>query len=348
MKTIAEKACRLLDRGAPFVLATIISHLGSTPRTAGSKMIVTADGRGIGTIGGGLLEAAVMARALELIPSGQSAVMPFDLSDETVASMDMICGGQAEVLLDCVCPSDADRAVFGKWRQILAEGAPGCFLTVVMTEGEAVDRVSHGIIGAGGDIQGIFSLADFEREKIMAAAATPGVKTLAFDNAFVVVEPAGRMCAAHFFGAGHVARPTAHLAALVGFRVHVYDDRREFANRERFPDAYAIHLLESFDQAFEGPAPGADDFVVILTRGHLHDQNVLAGALATNAGYIGMIGSRKKRATIYRSLLDQGIAQAAIDRVHSPIGLAIGAETPEEIAVSIVAELIAVRAGDAP
>jgi xanthine dehydrogenase accessory factor len=348
MKTIADTACDLLTRGKTFVLATIVSHLGSTPRTSGSKMIVTADGRGIGTIGGGLLEAGVMARAVELIPLGQSAVMPFDLNYDTIASMDMICGGQAEVLLDCLRPGNAERAVFEKWRQILTEGAPGCFLTIVMAEGEAVDRVIHCLITAGGNIQGIFPLTDFEREKIMAAAATPGVKTLAFDGAFVVVEPAGRVCAAHFFGAGHVARPTAHLAALVGFRVHVYDDRREYANRERFPDAHAIHLLETFDQAFAGPAPGPDDFVVILTRGHLHDQNVLARALSTRAGYIGMIGSRKKRKTIYRNLIDQGISQADIDRVHAPIGLAIGAETPEEIAVSIVAELIAVRAGITP
>ena len=344
MKTIAENACRLLAQGETFVLATIISHMGSTPRTSGSKMIVTADGRGIGTIGGGLLEAGVMARAVELIPRGQSAVMPFDLTYETIASMDMICGGQAEVLLDCVSPGDANQAIFDAWRQLCATGEQGCFLTIVMAEGNAVGRISHCLIRSGSDIQGAFPLTGFERDKIMAAGASPGVKTLAFDGAFVVVEPAGRVCAAHLFGAGHVAQPTAHLAALVGFQVHVYDDRPEYANRERFPDAHAIHLLETFDRAFDGPALGMDDFVVILTRGHLHDQNVLARALTTGAGYIGMIGSRKKRHTIYRNLRDQGIHQEAIERVHSPIGLAIGAETPEEIAVSIVAELIAARA----
>jgi xanthine dehydrogenase accessory factor len=211
-----------------------------------------------------------------------------------------------------------------------------------------VNLVSHCLVYPGGEIQGIFPLTDFERKKIIAVASTPGVKILALDDAFAVVEPAGRVCAAHLFGAGHVAQPTAHLASLVGFQVHVYDDRREYANRERFPDAHAIHLLETFDEASDGPVLGADDFVVILTRGHLHDQNVLAQTLSTGAGYIGMIGSRKKRRTIYRNLLDQGIAQQDIDRVHSPIGLSIGAETPEEIAVSIVAELIAVRAGTTP
>jgi xanthine dehydrogenase accessory factor len=348
MNTIAQTACRLLARGETFVLATIVSHMGSTPRTSGSKMIITADGRGIGTIGGGLLEAGVMARAMELIPRGQSTVMPFDLSYETVASMDMICGGQAEVLLDCVTPTGLNRAVFEDWRQILEQNKKVCFLTTVMAKGDAVDQVTHSLIRLGGDIEGGFPLNEIEREKILAATDTPGMKTLSFDGAFVVLEPAGRVCAAHLFGAGHVAQPTAHLAALVGFQVHVYDDRREYANPERFPDVHAVRVLETFDRSFDGLALNADDFVVILTRGHLHDQNVLAQALSTAAGYVGMIGSRKKRQTIYRNLLDQGVSQSAIERVHSPIGLAIGAETPEEIAVSIVSELIAVRAGVHP
>jgi xanthine dehydrogenase accessory factor len=348
MNTIAPTACRLLAREETFILATIMSHKGSTPRTAGSKMIITAAGRGIGTIGGGLLEAGVMARAEGLIPRGQSAVMRFDLSVETIASMDMICGGQAEVLLDCITPTDTNRAVFEAWRQVLEQNEKGCFITVVMVEGDAVDRVSHRLVRPGDDIESDFPLTGAEREKIAAAIETPGMKTLAFGSAFVVLEPAERRCAAHLFGAGHVARPTAHLAALVGFRVHVYDDRPEYANRDRFPEAHAVRVLETFDRSFDGLSPNADDFVVILTRGHLHDQNVLARALATTAGYIGMIGSRKKRQAIYRNLRDQGATQQDIDRVHSPIGLAIGAETPEEIAVSIVSELIAVRAGVQP
>jgi xanthine dehydrogenase accessory factor len=272
MKTIAETACRLLEQGATFVLATIVSHTGSTPRTAGSKMIVTADGRGIGTIGGGLLEARAMARAAEPIPSGKSALMPFDLSDETVAALDMICGGRAEVLLDCVAPSEANREVFKEWRRILADLRPGCFLTAVRTAGGDVADVAHAILGEADDLRGAFPLSAVARQRV----------------------------------------------------------------------------LESFEGCFDGPALNGEDFVVILTRGHLHDQTVLAGALATGAGYIGMIGSRRKRNTVYGNLRHAGVPQDALDRVHAPIGLAIGAETPEEIAVSIVAELIAARAGGPP
>ena len=348
MKSIAETACRLLREGATFVLATIVSHTGSTPRTSGSKMIVTADGRGIGTIGGGLLEAEAMARAVELIPLGQSAVMPFDLSYETIASMDMICGGRAEVLLDCVAPGDTDLAVFEAWHRMLAEHRKGAFLTVAVGRDRKIERVHHALVGEPGGLKGSFPLSGAARDKVMAASGTDAVQTLAFDEGFVVLEPAQRVFRAHIFGGGHVARPTAHLAALVGFRVHVYDDRREFANPERFPDAHAIRVLEGFPGCFDGLSLNAEDFVVILTRGHLHDQNVLAGALRTGAGYIGMIGSGRKRRTIYGNLREEGVSKEAIDRVHCPIGLSIGAETPEEIAVSIVGELIAARAGVRP
>jgi xanthine dehydrogenase accessory factor len=159
-----------------------------------------------------------------------------------------------------------------------------------------------------------------------------------------VVEPVGGICRAFLFGAGHVARPTAQLAAMVGFAVSVADDRGEFANAERFPDADEIRVLDSFENSFTGLELGRDDYVVILTRGHLYDKTVLAQALKTRAGYIGMIGSRSKRNTIYAALFEEGVSQADIDRVHSPIGISIDAETPEEIAVSIIGEMIQHRA----
>jgi xanthine dehydrogenase accessory factor len=345
MKTIVQAACDLLGKGEAFVLATIVSHAGSTPRTSGSKMIVTADGRGIGTIGGGLLEAGVMARAVELIQREQSAVMPFDLSHDTVDGMDMICGGQAEVLLDYVTPTQMNRTVFDRWRRMLDERQKGSLLTAFIGSGNDAGVAAHCLVTFTGGIVGDIPLSDSDREKVLATAAeTSAVQALAYDGAFVVVEPAPRECTAYLFGAGHVARSTAEVAAMVDFRVSVADDREEYANRNRFGDASEIRVLESFDDAFSGLLVERDDLIVILTRGHLHDKTVLAQALNTNAGYIGMIGSRKKRKAIYGALLKEGVSQTDIDRVHSPIGLSICAETPEEIAVSIVAEMIRHRA----
>ncbi len=345
MRMIPQAACDLLEKGKSFVLATIISHTGSTPRTSGSKMIVTADGRGVGTIGGGLLEAGVMSRAVELIEQGQSAIMPFDLSIDTVETMDMICGGQAEVLLDCVSPTEVNRTVFDRWRRMLDDGQKGSLLTLVTGAENTVGTIAHCLTTTDGVLVGDFPLPDMEREKVLALAAeSSAVRTLALNAAFVVIEPTQQVCTAYLFGAGHVARSTAVMAAMVGFGVSVADDRGEYANRERFNDATEIRVLENFGNAFSGVAIGREDLIVILTRGHLHDKTVLAQALNTDAGYIGMIGSRKKRNAIYGALLKEGFSQADLDRVHSPIGLSIGAETPEEIAVSIVAEMIRHRA----
>jgi xanthine dehydrogenase accessory factor len=148
----------------------------------------------------------------------------------------------------------------------------------------------------------------------------------------------------YIFGAGHVARQLARLTKMADFYTVVLDDREEFANRRRFTNSDEIVVLESFEAAFEDRAFDSHSYIVIVTRGHSHDKTVLAQALQTTAGYIGMIGSRRKRDIIYQKLLAEKFSQADIDRVHCPIGLDIGAETPEEIAVSIVAELILKRA----
>jgi xanthine dehydrogenase accessory factor len=146
------------------------------------------------------------------------------------------------------------------------------------------------------------------------------------------------------FGAGHISRQLALLTRLVGFRTVVLDDRPEFANRERFASADEVVVLPSLDGAMADLPLDENSFIVLVTRGHAHDKNLLGEALATRAGYIGMIGSRRKRDAVYQDLEKEGFAPEAFQRVHSPIGLSIAAETPEEIAVSIAAELIAVRA----
>ena len=161
---------------------------------------------------------------------------------------------------------------------------------------------------------------------------------------YIFVEPIIPDAVLYLFGAGHVSTYVAPLAHLVGFEVCVIDDRDEFANAKRFPVADEI-LVCSFADAFKRLNLHASSYVTIVTRGHRYDRDVLRSALMEETAYIGMIGSRRKRDKIFQSLIDEGVTKEAIDRVHSPIGLDIGAETPEEIAVSIVAELVRARAG---
>ena len=165
------------------------------------------------------------------------------------------------------------------------------------------------------------------------------------ENQRFFIEPTFVPGTVFLFGAGHVSQQVAEVAALVKFRTVVLDDREEFANQQRFPKADQIIVLPSFERAFAGLEIDTDSYVVIVTRGHLHDKTVLEQALRTKAGYVGMIGSRRKRDILYQTMLSEGFTQGDIDRVHCPIGLNIGGDTPEEIAVSIVAELIKVRSG---
>jgi xanthine dehydrogenase accessory factor len=164
------------------------------------------------------------------------------------------------------------------------------------------------------------------------------------ENYTAYLIPVGSDGTVYIFGAGHCGEKLARIVHTVGFETVVIDDREEFANAARIPEADEILVPEKLDAPFDSIVFGPDSYIVIVTRGHVHDELVLRRALRTNAGYIGMIGSKNKRETIYRHLTADGFTSSDIERVHSPIGIDIGAETPEEIAVSITAELIKVRA----
>jgi xanthine dehydrogenase accessory factor len=345
MKTIAEILCELLAKGEEAVLATIIGHQGSTPRTAGTHMVVSGDGEGHGSIGGGTLEARVLEAARELLSGGCSRIISFDLSYEDVAATDMICGGQVEILLDRLIPTPEGVAMFNRWRQAHTDREDCLFVTVIAGVERKIERIDHCLILADGTVHGPFPLSSSALREVAREGRAPRpIQVTRLENSTVVIEPARKPKTLHLFGAGHVARPTAHMASLVGFRVEVMDDRDEFADAGRFPDADVIRVLPDFNRALSEVSVDGDSFVVIVTRGHEYDKTVLAQILKTEACYIGMIGSRRKRDAIYRALLTEGFTHEDLRRVHCPIGLDIGAETPEEIAVSIVAELIRHRA----
>jgi xanthine dehydrogenase accessory factor len=345
MNPIPETAARLLDEGQAFVLATIVSRHGSTPRTAGTRMIVTADGRIRGTIGGGLVEANVIEAAGGVLQSKRPLLMPFDLTRSEVAAMDMICGGRLDVLLECVQPGSPAAGVLRGWRDAIGRREACQLVTVIRFAGAAVVDTDHLLIQDRRVVVGGRSLPDDALERILdEGEGAAGLRSVALGGDLAVVETVLPGEIVYLFGGGHVAHSTSRLAAFAGFRVVVVDDRSEFANRERFPDAEEVRVVPDFGVALNGCRHDTEAFVVILTRGHLHDKTVLAQALRTDAGYIGMIGSRRKRDQIYAALGQEGFTEADLQRVSSPIGLPIGAETPEEIAFSIVAELIQVRA----
>jgi xanthine dehydrogenase accessory factor len=158
----------------------------------------------------------------------------------------------------------------------------------------------------------------------------------------IFVEPILPPAELYIFGAGHVAASLYKIAQIAGFDVTVVDDREAYANRERFPEAQQV-IAEDFDKAAARLAPSESSYIVIVTRGHRDDMRMLRWAVQTPARYVGMIGSKRKTIAIFRELQQEGLDAQLFDRVHAPIGLDIGAITPEEIAVSITAELIASR-----
>jgi xanthine dehydrogenase accessory factor len=342
MKAIIKDICNLLNSGESFALATILSQSGSSPRTAGTKMIVRSDGSILGTIGGGLLEAEVMRLAADVVQNRKAAARAFNLTGKDAGQMDMICGGRLEVLVVFVDASEAAtvnayndmaRAVENRERAVL--------VTTIPDGEEGLQNVKSCLIMGDGTLPEDCSVVLPEPVAKFGGRHTEVV--FAGEKRFLL-EPACDAGIVYIFGAGHVSQKVAPLATMVDFSTVVLDDRREFANNQRFPTAGRVIVLDNFEQALEGLDIDRDSYLVIVTRGHAHDKTVLGQALKTSAGYIGMIGSRRKRDTIYRALFSEGFSEKDIARVYCPIGLEIEAETPEEIAVSVVAELIKARA----
>jgi len=245
-----------MQRGEEVALVTIVGSTGSTPQRVGAKMLVFADGRTVGTIGGGCYENDAFWKAREALKLRRPAKVKYELSDDFAEESGLICGGQMEVFIEPVEP------------------APDVYV----------------------------------------------------------------------FGAGHVGYFLGRMAHDAGFRVHVIDDREKFANKERFGDDIDVIVDDIPAWLQNAPLP-ANAYAVIVTRGHRHDLDALRALVGRNLRYVGLIGSRAKVKRIYDALLEEGMSREDLRTVHAPIGLDIGAVTPQEIAVSILAELIAVKHG---
>ena len=337
--------CTFLERGEHCILATILRHEGSTPRTAGTKMIVRENGKIIGTIGGGLVEAEVIEAATEIFASRQARIKKFDLTGAHVASMDMVCGGNLEILVECVEANPENVALFQMFVSSL-NGRERTYLVADLGDGTLPHfSLARCLIHENGERFGDFDPPPSLITRLRGRTDRNRLPVvLEQDNRRYLIEPSFTLGEVYLFGAGHVSQQVASLAARVDFRIVVLDDRSEFANRERFPEAHDIRVVDSFAQSFEGLNIDGDSYLVIVTRGHAHDKTVLEQALRTDARYVGMIGSRKKRDHIFSRLKDEGFTSEDLDRVHAPIGMEILAETPEEIGISIVGELIKARA----
>jgi len=343
MRKNIEIVYESLNRGKALVMATIVSKQGSAPRSAGTKMFVHRDGHTSGTIGGGWVEGQVQKLAKDFFKTQNGAVIhEFTLDSKAYVDMDMVCGGDITLLIEYLPATSENIELFSGMLEILARKENGFMVSRLNRKNSETFEMERFLVSDKKCV-GTFEIQPQTVTRLAEQAGlmrSPGIIKLDGESFFV--EPAQFSGTLYIFGAGHLAIETAKLAFGTGFKIIVMDDRKEFANEERFPMA-EVHVVDDFKNCFDNFFIGEDDYIVIMTRGHLHDQTILEQALKTHAAYIGMIGSKSKKKTIYDHLLSKGVSQDRLDAIYAPIGLSIGAQTPEEIAVSIVAELIGVR-----
>ena len=318
-----------LKQGKRGALATIISRVGATPRDAGTKVFIGEDGKIYGTIGGGCMEAEVWQHTMTVIASGEPESLRYSLNGKTVEDERMICGGTVDIFLEPVTVKE--KAVYDMILQCISDGTRAIIIT--KTRGNPFTKT---LIVEDGHKTGNPPAPEFEKafERLFH-------EPISLHNEFLV-EPVITPPRLYIYGDGHISQYISKIAKMVDFHVTVIDDREHFANAERFPGADEI-IVGEFQEVFKKARPPLSGYVVIVTRGHKHDAVVLKEVLKKTPRYVGMIGSKRKVKIIYDDLIDKGFKEGLLSTIHAPIGIDIGAETPQEIAVSIVAELIKAR-----
>ena len=339
-----------LRAGRPVVQATVIQTKGSTPRKEGSTMLVRQDGTLFGTIGGGCGEGGVITKARLSLLDGKMREELADLTEDIALESEAVCGGTLRVFIEPWQPGEPGVALAHRLRELASTSEPVLVHQVVQTPAEAGEgraRLGQRIVqAADGHVvfpeqPPAFVLPGAPKRTFHQLQSSAGVEvyTERWDPTPTLV----------IVGAGHIAEPLESIARLAGFDTVVVDDRRMFANRERFPQATEViagPILAVLRQMELSPS----HYMVLVTRGHTLDMDALKVLLERKQpmAYVGMIGSTRRIRAVYELLEQQGFKRELFDHVHSPIGLNIAAETPAEIAISVLAEIVAVRrnAGD--
>jgi xanthine dehydrogenase accessory factor len=327
---IYEFVLRYLDEGKRGILATVLKGTGSTPRDVGTKMFVGEDGATFGTVGGGRLEYNACHHAFGIMKNGRTSLLSVSTGDREMKEADTGYGGNAEILLEPV--TTKYLSLYRKIEALIKENQRGVIVTKF---GKNVFTKS--VIAADMSVTG-----DVIHSRIL-----DWCRNLLYEKRPVLIggilaEPLRESFPLYLFGSGYVSQSVSRIAKILDFSTTVIDDRGDFANRERFPDADAI-MVEKFRDAFKSLNFSGREYLVVVTRSSESDAEVLEEAVKKPTKYVGMIGSKKNAKIVLDCLRQKGIDDAAIRRVRSPIGIPIHARTPQEIALSIVAELITVR-----
>lgn len=334
-KLLMEMEKRLVGQ-ENMVLVTVVATSGATPRGAGARMLVGKQGRISGTVGGGSVEQRSIELAMETLEKRTSATKRFMLQKNQVEDLGMICGGNVTIFFRFIDSNDG--RMLNICRMALEQFSEKETTWLITELTDSLD----GAIGLYSEKLGV--TGDIPRE---AAESLSGqICTFEFKDRQFYAEQILFSGFVYIFGGGHVSQELVPVLFHLDFRCIVFEDRPEFASRELFPNAIDVRLVDLTDVK-EMERITADDYIIVLTRGHSFDQAVEEQALRTPARYIGVIGSRHKKAIVEKNIMENGFTREDLDRVTAPIGLmSIKAETPAEIAISIAGQLIAFRAGE--
>ena len=318
-----------LSAGSDVVMVTVTAATGATPRGAGARMLVNHQGRLCGTIGGGAVEYRATSIAQEVLKSKISDHRNFSLTRNDVENLGMICGGAVEVFFHYLPALDPRNLLFAS---------------------DAMERLSSQedlwLISELCDGGNLMICSKEDAPSLLIPYLTGKASRIVLDNKDLFVEQIHSSSRVYIFGGGHVAQALVPLLAGVNFRCVVMDDRPEFVDSSLFPAAEQVLMID-FTRISDFVSINHNDYACVMTRGHAYDTLVQAQLLRTLPCYIGVIGSASKAAGVRKALIEEHhFTDEDVDRITTPIGLKIGAETPEEIAVSIAAQMISVRANN--
>jgi xanthine dehydrogenase accessory factor len=350
MKNIYSQIPERSREITPLVIATVIFTRGSAPQKAGSSALFSKDGLTDGTIGGGFLENEVKKLAKEAALTGSSGIYHFELDKSIEHKTEAICGGHASVLIESGV--EKYESLCKSADEYLAAGKRCAMVTIIKGISRNIPEISRLIVS--GESQS--NLPDNIRKKVQtildqllndpSGAGFSRIETGKageITDELILLEslcPLPRLIIA---GAGHIGKALSHIGRLLDFEVLVIDDRKEFANQENLPDASQV-IVKDVGKAISEMRLACDSYVVIVTRGHNDDSAALRNCITSEAGYIGMIGSKTKIEKMRRNFLENGWAsEEQWNSIHAPVGIEINSKTVEEIAVSIASELIMER-----
>ncbi len=351
-----QQVKQFLEDNETLAIATIVSTLGSTPREVGAKMVITASGEILGTVGGGCGEAEVRREAVQVIRSRRPALVRVELMDDIESNSPAVCGGILNVFVDPWWKESETGASVKLASELLRVGEQGvAAVMATVVNAENLSEVATGekcLIRDGalkaGDIRNrelmdaILREADTRLKREESRQVTLDVSPGKADVFFDVISAVRKVI---IVGAGHLAIPLVKFAKILGFHITVIDDRVMYANRDRFPDVEEV-LVGDMAETLRRIEITPHTYIVLITRGHQFDEPCLREVIHSPAKYIGMIGSKRRiKACFLRFRDEEGIPEELLKRVYAPIGLDIKAESPEEIALSIVSEMVKVRRG---